>query len=107
MEADRDSELLALGPQGIVVAVVPRLAVHAARREKDRLEAVLPYSSARLFDGRSDVVWCDHCRRVEARRIGLGVVVEPVVVRAGDRCGEVGLEAVRADLLAGIEAQRE
>src|SRR5947209_19693974 len=41
MEGDRDAEAFALGPQGIVVGVVPGAAGDTARREEDRLEAEL------------------------------------------------------------------
>ena len=107
VEADRHAEPLALGPEGVVVAVVPGLVVHAAGRQEDGLEAVLVDGAARLGHRGADVVGRHHRGAVQARGVGLAVVLEPVVVGARDGGREVGLEAVGADLLARVEPQHE
>ena len=86
--------------------MVPRLSVDAARRQEDRLEPVLEDAAAGLVDGRGDVVGWHHGGAVESRRIGLAVIVQPVVVGAGDGGREGRLETIGSDLLARVVAQR-
>src|SRR4030095_8532683 len=79
-EADRYAEPLALGPERVEVAIVPRLPQRAPPRQENPPEPVLGHRAARLRDRARDVVRRDHRAPVEPLRIRLHEVVEPVVV---------------------------
>src|SRR5207247_8377663 len=55
VEGDRDAEALALGPQRVVVGVVPGAAGDAAGCQEDRLEAELLHAATGLGPSRRDV----------------------------------------------------
>ena len=82
MEADGDVQLLAGGPERVVVRVVPGPAVVDVRTEEDGPHPELAHRAARLGHRTRHVVRRHRGRAEQASGIGgLDVVVEPVVVR--------------------------
>src|SRR3989441_8520655 len=94
VEADRHAEALELGPERVVVRVMPVAAVDRVRAHEHGPEPELRHGAARLGDGRVDVVRREHGGAEQPRRVLGAEVGEPLVVRARDRGGELGVHPV-------------
>src|SRR5271156_6439502 len=96
MKTDRNTKLLAFGPQRIVRRIVPRAFVDLARQQEDRLEAVFLYTAPGLRGRGLDVMRRYHRGAVHALAVGRHEIVEPIVVGARDRGGNGGIDTGRA-----------
>src|SRR5215472_13342783 len=68
--------------------------VHRVRVADDCHRAELPHRTACLLCGKCNVVKGELSRELEAFGVGLAVIIGPVVVRAGERGGQLGIEVV-------------
>ena len=96
MEADGHAEPLGLGPQGVHARVVQVHAVHRVRHHLGGHEPELPHRPTELLRGEAGVVQRQERRRFHALGSRADEVRRPVVPRAAERDGELGLERVDA-----------
>src|SRR5712691_4054192 len=87
MEANGYTECFECGPQWLVVGVVPVPAINDVRAQEDAAEAQLVHTAAGLGDGVSDVEGRDHAGPQQPLTVGRTEVIQPVVIRPGNRSG--------------------
>src|SRR5262249_36871398 len=92
METNGYAEFFERGPQRLVVEVVPVPAIDDGRAQEDAAEAQLVHTAAGLGDGVIDVEGRDHADPHQPLTVGRTEVIQPAVIRSGNRGGEVWVE---------------
>ena len=96
VEAERHAQAFDLGPERIVVGVVPVAAVDRIGADEHRLEAQLVDSPSGLADRALDVVRRDHARPEHPAGAASAELRQPVVIGAGDGGGQGRVHPVGA-----------
>ncbi len=107
VKSDRDVKALALLPKRIICGVVPGPLVDDTRQQEDCLEAQFLDRAASLRHRAFNIMRSQQCGADQPFAVERAEIVQPVVVGAGDRGGELRVDALLPGGLGAVDAQHE
>lgn len=94
VETQRYVQPFEFGPQRLKIRLVPVTPFDRVGTHENGPESQFFDRSPGFFDGIADVMRRDHASAQQACRIGLAIVVQPVVVSPSNRRGKSGIDLI-------------